>query len=118
MFKLTCLYHRFLMASSYSGFVTFYAWMSNSIPRPPSKRAVAIAFINAFSQLGNIAGSYIWPTMWGPTYRNSYAICIATNGLAIVMSFAFRQHLLRLNKKLDREEEEAGMARKGFRYLL
>lgn len=56
--------------------------------------------------------------MWGPTYRNSYAICIATNGLAIVMSFAFRQHLLQLNKKLDREEEEAGMARKGFRYLL
>ncbi|KAI5124987.1 hypothetical protein M0805_007412 [Coniferiporia weirii] len=108
----------FLMASSYAGFVTFYAWMSNSIPRPPSKRAVAIAFINAFSQLGNIAGSYVWPTMWGPSYRNSYAICIATNGLCIVMCFVFRQHLVRLNKKLDREEVERGQTEKGVRYLL
>lgn len=106
------------MASSYSGFVTFYAWISNSIPRPPSKRAVAIAFINAFSQLGNIAGSYIWPTGWGPTYRNSYVICIATNGLAIGMSFVFRQHLLRENRRLEEEEEEAGKRQKGFRYLL
>ena len=48
---------RFLMAQSYAGFVVFYAWMSNSFPRPPSKRAVALALINAFSQLGNVAGS-------------------------------------------------------------
>ena len=106
------------MASSYAGFVTFYAWLSNSLARPPSKRAVAIAFINAFSQLGNIAGSYIWPTTWGPTYRKSYVICIATAGLAVGMSFVFRQHLVGLNRRLEREEEEAGKVRKGFRYLL
>ena len=62
------------MAQSYAGFVCLYAWMSNSFPRPPSKRAVAVALINAFSQLGNIAGSYVWPKTWGPTYRNSYAV--------------------------------------------
>ncbi len=45
------------MAQSYAGFVVFYAWMSNSFPRPPSKRAVALALTNAFSQLGNVAGS-------------------------------------------------------------
>ena len=45
------------MAQSYAGFIIFLAWVSNSIARPPSKRAVALAFINAFSQLGNIAGS-------------------------------------------------------------
>jgi hypothetical protein len=45
------------MAQSYGGLVVFYAWMSNSFYRPTSKRAVSIAFINAFSQLGNIAGS-------------------------------------------------------------
>lgn len=106
------------MASSYCGFIVFYAWMSNSIVRPPAKRAVAIAFINAFSQLGNIAGSYIWPTKWGMTYRNSYAICIATNGLSIVMCFVFKLHLQRLNKQLDQEEEEKGQAVKGFRHLV
>ncbi|CUA74603.1 Nephrocystin-3 [Homo sapiens] [Rhizoctonia solani] len=46
----------FLMTQSYAGFIVLYAWCSNSIPRPPSKRAVALALVNA-SQLGNIAGS-------------------------------------------------------------
>jgi hypothetical protein len=47
----------FLMAQSYTGFICFLAWASNTFARPPSKRAVALAFINAFSQLGNLAGS-------------------------------------------------------------
>jgi hypothetical protein len=42
----------FLQASSYAGFIVFYSWISSSFPRPPAKRAVAIAMINAFSQLG------------------------------------------------------------------
>jgi hypothetical protein len=49
----------FLMAQSYSGFICFWAWTSNIFVRPPSKRAVALAFINAFSQLGNLAGSCV-----------------------------------------------------------
>lgn len=64
----------FLMAQSYAGFITFLAWISSVIPRPPAKRAVALALINAFSQLGNVAGSYVWPSVWGPTYRHSCAI--------------------------------------------
>lgn len=48
--------NRFLMAQMYAGFVCLYAWMSNTFPRPPSKRAVALALINAFSQLGNVSG--------------------------------------------------------------
>ena len=64
----------FLMASSYASFVVFYAWISNSFPRPAMKRAIAIAFINAFSQLGNISGAYIFPKQWGPTYEKSYGI--------------------------------------------
>ncbi|KAI0921663.1 hypothetical protein AcW2_006565 [Taiwanofungus camphoratus] len=106
----------FLMAQSYAAFITFLAWVSNSIPRPPSKRAVALAFINAFSQLGNIAGSYVWPANWGPSYRYSYAICISTNGLCIIMCYVFKQHLDHLNEKLAEKEEEEGRS-KGFRYM-
>jgi hypothetical protein len=47
------------MAQSYAGFVCFLTWTSNTFARPPSKRAVALAFVNAFSQLGNIAGSWV-----------------------------------------------------------
>lgn len=49
----------FLMAQSYSGFICFLAWTSNIFARSPPKRAVALAFINAFSQLGNFAGSWV-----------------------------------------------------------
>ena len=98
---------RFLAAQSYAGFIVFFAWISTSIPRPPSKRAVAFAFINAFSQLGNIAGSYVWPSAWGPTYRNSYGITLACFGLGIVMTFLFREYLRRENVKLAVEEQKA-----------
>ncbi len=128
------------MAQSYSGFIVFYAWLSNSFPRPAAKRAVVLALTNALSQLGNIAGSYarlslnscrfahnyyryIWPKdKFGPTYRNSYAICIATSGLSIIMCFMFRQELQRQNKKLQEAEEaqlgEGETAEPGYRYML
>ncbi|KAJ3773078.1 MFS general substrate transporter [Lentinula raphanica] len=108
----------FLMAQSYAGFVVVYAWISNSFPRPPSKRAVALALMNAFSQLGNVAGSYVFPTMWGPTYRNSYAICIACAGVGIIMCWIFKLSLLRLNEKMEKEEKEKGITEKGFRYIV
>ncbi|KDQ64290.1 hypothetical protein JAAARDRAFT_683372 [Jaapia argillacea MUCL 33604] len=107
----------FLQAQSYAGFVCLYAWMSNSFPRPPSKRAVALALMNAFSQLGNIAGSYIWPTAWGPTYRYSYAICIANACLCIIMCYIFKLHLESLNRGFEREERERGEKVPGFRYI-
>lgn len=46
-----------MMAQSYAGFVVMFAWVSNSFPRPPSKRAVAVALVNGWSQTGNVAGS-------------------------------------------------------------
>lgn len=107
----------FLMAQSYAGFITFLAWISNSFSRPPSKRAVALALINAFSQLGNISGSYVWPKAWGLQYLNSYAICIATNGICIVMCYVFRWHLSNLNKQAEAREKADGRP-KGYRYIL
>lgn len=60
------LYHRlltkscrFLMAQTYAGFSIFYGWMSNTFPSPQAKRAVALAFCNSVSQVGNIGGSCV-----------------------------------------------------------
>lgn len=64
------------------------------------------------------AHRYVWPSAWGPTYRNSYAICIATAGCAIVMCYIFKLHLAHLNRLLDKEEEEKDVKEKGFRYLI
>jgi len=109
----------FLMAQSYSGFICFFTWTSNTFARPPSKRAVALAFINAFSQLGNIAGSYVWQKSWGPTYAHSYAICVSTSALCIVMCFILRQALSKENKRLEQNESSVGSLRGlGYRYIL
>jgi hypothetical protein len=75
---------------------------------------VAIAFKNSFGQLGNVASSYIWSKAWGETYRYSYGICIAINGLGIVVILAFRAHLKTFNEKAEREERDRGFT-KGYR---
>lgn len=100
----------FLQASAYAGFIVFYSWISSSFPRPPAKRAVAIAMINAFSQLGNIAGSYVW-NMKEDGYRKSYGIVTAMFGVTIVGCYIFKVILQRLNKQI--EEGEAAWVTSG-----
>ena len=106
------------MAQAYSGFFTFYAWQSETFSQDSSKRAAALAFINAFSQLGNIAGSYVWPAAWGPSYLNSYLICIALSLVSICMCFAFRTHLKRENQSFEEMENVGQLPEKQFRYTL
>lgn len=129
----------FLQASSYAGFIVFYSWISSSFPRPPAKRAVAIAMINAFSQLGNVAGSYVWD-LEENGYRKSYGIVLAMFGVTIAGCYLFRVMLQNLNSKLEVGEagwetgrdvmertanvenadgvDEALKMRAGFRYLV
>lgn len=44
----------------YTGYVVALAWISNSLPRPPAKRAAALAFINAISNTSSIYASYMY----------------------------------------------------------
>ncbi|KAI1403662.1 MFS general substrate transporter [Hypoxylon fuscum] len=123
----------FLQASSYAGFIVFYSWIASSYARPPSKRAVALALINAFSQLGNVAGSYVW-NLKENGYRRSYGIVTAMFAITIVGCWAFRGILANLNRKIEEREreweahtaemeqmdspDEALRVQKGFRYLV
>jgi hypothetical protein len=68
----------------------------------------------------NLRYSYVWPKMWGTSYSYSYAICISTSGLAIIMCILFRQYLKGLNRELDKKEklgQMAGQKMKSFRYI-
>ncbi|KEQ62327.1 MFS general substrate transporter [Aureobasidium melanogenum CBS 110374] len=130
----------FLQAGSYAGFIVFYSWISSSFPRPPAKRAVAIALVNAFSQLGNVAGSYVWD-LTENGYRKSYGIVTAMFGVTVVGCIIMKMILVSLNKKLEAGEaaawatkpdvaehtaekefldspDEALRMRQGFRYLV
>lgn len=106
----------FLQAQSYSGFVCFLAWVSGTFARPAMKRAISIAFVNAFSQLGNVAGAYCFSSDWAPTYAKSYAICIATFVFAIAGCTFHRWTLAKLNKELEARDEAAteGTEHKGL----
>ena len=44
----------FLLASGYVGSSMILVWVSNSVPRPPSKRAASIGIVNGFGNLGNL----------------------------------------------------------------
>ena len=47
-----------MVPSVYTGYVVALAWISNTLPRPPAKRAAALALINAVSNTSSIYASY------------------------------------------------------------
>ncbi|KAL5476955.1 hypothetical protein ACEPAI_3141 [Sanghuangporus weigelae] len=108
----------FLAAMSNCGEIIALSWISSSIPRPPPKRAAAIALLYGRGQLGTFAGSYCFPSNWGPSYRASFAICLSLQILNILMCWVFRTHLERLNDEMEETEHAAGQQQKDFRYLL
>ena len=113
----------------YTGYVVALAWISNSMPRPPAKRAAALAFINAVSNSASIYASYMYPQPKGgkqPNLTVPLSVDCATAVLAIIMTVIMRIILQRLNKRLDRGEHVEGAinavpgvgAERGFRFLL
>ncbi|KAM3076383.1 hypothetical protein ACMFMG_007203 [Clarireedia jacksonii] len=110
----------------YTGFVVALAWISNTLPRPPAKRATALAFINAASNSSSIYASYMYPKSAGPRYIVAMSVNCAMTFMAICAALILRIMLVRLNKKLDRGEEVDGVVnegtteagRKGFRYKI
>jgi len=117
-----------MVSGVYTGYVVCLAWISNSIPRPPAKRAAALAAINAVSNCSSIYASYLYPESSAPRYIMAFAVNSATIVLSIIMAFTLRIILWRLNRKLDRGEFVEGAiqsitvpgeaAAKGFRFLV
>ncbi|KAF2715665.1 pantothenate transporter liz1 [Pleomassaria siparia CBS 279.74] len=113
----------------YTGYVVALVWISNSLPRPASKRAAALAFINAISNTSSIYASYMYPQPQGKVQPNltlPLSVDCATAALAIIMAAVMRIILSRLNKKLAKGEHVEGAinavpgvaAEHGFRFLV
>ncbi|KAI1822178.1 major facilitator superfamily domain-containing protein [Xylaria intraflava] len=101
----------------YGGFVVALAWISNSMPRPPAKRAAALAFINAVSNATSIYVSYLYQDWMEPRYTIAFAVNSGTIVLAIVSALILRIMLVRLNKKLDQGiHVEGAINAGGFRF--
>ncbi len=55
----------------YTGYVVALGWISNTLPRPPAKRAAALAAINAVSNTSSIYSSYMYNQKDSPRYGGS-----------------------------------------------
>ncbi|KAK2008039.1 MFS general substrate transporter [Colletotrichum eremochloae] len=88
----------------YTGYTTALAWISNSLPRPPAKRAAALAFINAVSNCSSIYASYLYPARDGPQYTAAFVHNCVACFVAVCAATVLRFVLVGLNRRLDRGE--------------
>lgn len=84
------------------------AWISNTLPRPPAKRAAALAFINAVANATSIYTSYLYPESAKPQYMAAFIHNCLLAFVAIVAAAVLRWMLVRANRKLDRGESVEG----------
>jgi peptidoglycan biosynthesis protein MviN/MurJ (putative lipid II flippase) len=111
----------FMMALGvFSAFQLSLSWISAIIPRPKVKRAVSIALATAVSNSTNIATSYIYPKSDGPQYKNGAIVLTVALFSCCMSALALRFWLKKLNKEIDRKENETSehVEPLGFRYVL
>ena len=77
------------------------------LPAPARQARCGHRHDHAFSQLGNVAGSYVWDLKENG-YRKSYGIVLAMFGVTIAGCYLFRMMLQNLNSKLEAEETAEG----------
>ncbi|KAF8511271.1 major facilitator superfamily domain-containing protein [Hysterangium stoloniferum] len=94
----------YLLASSFAGVLLGPVWLTNTISRPPAKRAAAIGLVGTCSNIGLIIGSFVWKGTWGPTYHNSMIISLCCAVLSMSVALVIRQKLIRENRALDAQE--------------
>ena len=80
---------------------TIYAWIANAIPRPPAKRAAALAFINSVGNAASIWTPYTY-TYDAPYYRPAFGACIALQCMVAICAVILRFYLQHQNKQLER----------------
>ncbi|KAL4934560.1 putative MFS transporter [Aspergillus undulatus] len=67
-----------MVPSLYTGYVVALGWISNTLPRPASKRAAALAGINCVSNASSIYASYMYPDSDKPRFVTAMSVNCAT----------------------------------------
>jgi hypothetical protein len=97
----------FLMNFVFAMNGTCYSWISNAIPRPPAKRAAALAFMNSVGNAASIWTPYTYYESQGKHYPVALGVCIGLQGLAALMCIILKFYLTKQNKQLARLEDES-----------
>jgi MFS family permease len=64
-------------------------WVSDVIPQPAAKRAVAIALINSIGNASSIYSSWLWPKEHAPRYIPGFATTTTWLGILCVATAVF-----------------------------
>lgn len=117
-----------MIPSLYCSFTTILSWMSNCVPRPPLKRAIAISTMNCLSNTTSIWNAYLYPASDAPRYLIAFICNIVFLCLAISIAIFLRVRLGLLNKRIENGtmnwEKELGKGNDGskvspdFRFLV
>ena len=122
-------------AGTYTAYIVGFAWMSNTIPRPPAKRAAALGIINAVSNMTSIYASFMYQDSAAPRFVAAMAVNAATLIIAILCALILKLCLIKMNKHLEIQSDADGVSygriesvagggttetqrRHGFRYLV
>ncbi|CAH6719923.1 high-affinity nicotinic acid transporter [[Candida] jaroonii] len=89
-----------MIPSLYCSFTIILTHMSNSIPRPPLRRACAIAIMNCLSNSTSIWNSYLYPETNAPRYLTAFVCNCVFIGLAVCAAVFTRFRLMQLNKRI------------------
>ena len=93
-----------MIGGIYSGYVVALGYISNTLPRPASKRAAALALINCLSNVCQIYVPFLYPKNAGPKYTVAFCVDMGMSCMTIVFATVLRFVLKRLNQQLDQEE--------------
>jgi len=96
----------FLMNFVFAQNGTIYAWISNAIPRPPAKRAAALAIINSIGNSASIWTPFTYFPSSAPHYQPALGVCIGLEVLALACFVGLRMYLQMQNRQLELMEKE------------
>ncbi|KAF2825752.1 retrograde regulation protein 2 [Ophiobolus disseminans] len=112
----------FLQAmGSFSAFQLILPWVSATVARPKSKRAVVLALATSVSNMTNIATAYLYPKWSAPLYRMGCIVLTVALVCCAAASLILRFWLKKLNRKADQAVGLEGIANGPgvlFRYIL
>ncbi|KAH6974573.1 putative MFS nicotinic acid transporter Tna1 [Ilyonectria sp. MPI-CAGE-AT-0026] len=94
----------FITAGLYPAIIGVISWTANNLA-PSWKRAVGMAFLMTFGNLGGVVGSNIFLARQAPDYWLGYGFSLALVVVAIIATLTMRVLLLRINAKRDAMDE-------------
>lgn len=78
-----------MLPGVYTAFIIGISWVANTLPRPSSKRAAALALTNAIANCSSIYSPYLYPDSGAPRFILAMSVNAGTSLLSIFTATVF-----------------------------